>query len=45
MTRTGAVLVNAIGVMVDVRELFYVNFSGDDWLLVQSSLVLFGKMV
>ena len=30
MTRTGAVLVNAIGVMVDARELFYVDFSGDD---------------
>ena len=45
MTRAGAVLAIVIGVMLDVRELFYVNFSGDDWLLGQSSLFLFDKIL
>ena len=35
----------ASSVMLDVRELFYVNFVGDDWILCQSSLVLFGKIL
>lgn len=33
MARTEAAVVIVIGVMLDGRELFYVNFSGDDWLL------------
>ena len=43
MTRADAALVIVIGVMLG--ELFYVNFYGNDWLLGQSSLVLFSKIL
>ena len=45
MARTEAAVVIVIGVMLDGRELFDVNFPGDDWLLGQSRLVLFGKIL